>query len=56
MMARRDVASTPTRPAEPALCARRRRQVQGHGIHQHILAMADQLSAGIIGQFPSKFH
>jgi hypothetical protein len=25
-------------------------------IHQHILAMADLLSAGIIGQFPSKFH
>ncbi|MGE5828987.1 MAG: hypothetical protein ACM30G_11600 [Micromonosporaceae bacterium] len=25
-------------------------------IHLHILAMADQLSAGIIGQFPSRFH
>src|SRR5215510_14011575 len=25
-------------------------------IHHHILAMADRLGAGIIGQFPSKFH
>ena len=24
--------------------------------HGHILAMADLLSSGIIGQFPSKFH
>jgi hypothetical protein len=24
--------------------------------HQHILAMADVLSSGIIGQFPSRFH
>jgi hypothetical protein len=26
------------------------------GIHAHILMMADQLSAGIIAQFPSRFH
>lgn len=25
-------------------------------IHAHILMMADQLSAGIIAQFPSRFH
>jgi hypothetical protein len=25
-------------------------------VHTHILAMADMLSAGIIGQFPGKFH
>jgi hypothetical protein len=25
-------------------------------IHLHILDMADLLSSGIIGQFPSKFH
>jgi hypothetical protein len=24
--------------------------------HLHILAMADMLSSGIIGQFPSRFH
>jgi hypothetical protein len=24
--------------------------------HHHILAMADVLSSGIIGQFPSRFH
>ena len=26
------------------------------GIHAHILMMADQLSAGIIAQFPSRFR
>ena len=26
------------------------------GIHAHILMMADQLSAGIIAQFPSRLH
>jgi len=26
------------------------------GIHTHILMMADQLSAGVIAQFPSRFR
>jgi hypothetical protein len=26
------------------------------GIHAHILMMADQLSAGVMAQFPSKFR
>jgi hypothetical protein len=25
-------------------------------VHRHILAMADQLSAGIVAQFPGRFH
>jgi hypothetical protein len=25
-------------------------------VHNHILAMADVLSSGLIGQFPSHFH
>lgn len=26
------------------------------GVHAHILIMADQLSAGVIAQFPSRFR